>query len=149
MKTKLSTIFLYLFLQYSLFAYEPSHWEKSVVAACLILEASNQGEEGLVAVANVIYNRANHRPEMIYRVVKKPRAFSALNDRPNGFATHVTRASRDKNWRRALLIVEWLYEGSLWDTTKGATHYSRVEEYVPWMEGLTVTKIIGNHKFMK
>ena len=34
--------------------YQPCDWERQIVAACLILEASNQGEVGMQAVASVI-----------------------------------------------------------------------------------------------
>ena len=136
-------------------SYTPDQWERQIVAACLILEASNQGEQGMAAVANVMRNRADGNPSRIYREVKKPYAFSSLNSASTGktggrgFAGHVTRASRDPNWRTALRIVDKMYAGTLTDVTKGATHYTLVNEYVSWMRSMKLTVVIGSHKFLR
>lgn len=135
--------------------YVPDQWERQIVAACLILEASNQGEQGMIAVANVMNNRAGRNSKAIYREVKKPYAFTALNSATTGrtgnrgFAGHVTRASRDPNWQAALRIADRMYAGTLTDLTQGATHYTLVNEYVSWMKKMELTVVIGNHKFLR
>ncbi|MCZ6673769.1 MAG: cell wall hydrolase [Verrucomicrobia bacterium] len=135
--------------------YTPDQWERQIVAACLILEASDQGEQGMTAVANVMNNRAGGNPSRIYKEVRKPYAFTSLNSASTGktgsrgFAGHVTRASRDSNWRIALRITDRMYEGTLTDLTHGATHYSVVTEYVSWMRAMRQTVVIGNHKFLR
>lgn len=136
-------------------AYKPDPWARQIIAACLILEASDQGEHGMIAVANVINNRAYGKPSHIYRVVKKPYAFTSLNTATTGktgnrgYAGHVTRASRDRNWEAALNIVDRLYAGTLPDLTGGATHYSLVSEHVSWMKSMRQTVVIGSHKFLR
>ena len=67
-------------IQSSTFAsiYSPDPWERQIVAACLILEASDQGEQGMSAVANVISNRAGGNPRSIYKVVKKTIRFQLV-----------------------------------------------------------------------
>lgn len=136
-------------------SYAPDQWERQIVAACLVLEASNQGEQGMIAVANVMYNRANRNPKSIYTEVKKPYAFTSLNSATTGrtgnrgFAGHVTRASRDPSWRTALSVTDRMYAGQLTDLTRGATHYSLVNEYVSWMRTMELTVVIGKHKFLR
>ena len=136
-------------------AYTPDPWARQIVAACLILEASDQGERGMIAVANVMNNRAGGNPSRIYKEVKRPYAFTSLNAASTGrtgnrgYAGHVTRASRDPNWRTALRIVDRMYAGSLPDLTKGATHYSLVNEHVSWMRSMRLTVVIGSHKFLR
>ncbi|TVR50736.1 MAG: cell wall hydrolase [Puniceicoccaceae bacterium] len=133
-------------------AYTPDPWERQVVAATLILEASSDGEQGMRAVMAVIVNRANGNPRHIYREVRRPWQFSSLNTattrhNPRGFADHVRRASRDRNWRLALAIVDDGYAGRLVDITGGATHFSLVSENTAWMRQMRQTTVIGSHKF--
>jgi len=144
-------------IQSSTFAsiYSPDPWERQIVAACLILEASDQGEQGMSAVANVISNRAGGNPRSIYKVVKKTYAFSSLNGASTGktgnkgYAGHVTKASRDSNWRVALEITDRMYAGTLPDGTRGATHYTLVSAYESWMKTMRLTIVIGEHKFLR
>lgn len=136
-------------------SYTPDPWERQIVAACLILEASDQGEQGMIAVANVISNRAGGDPKLILKTVRRPYAFTSLNGATTGqtgsrgYAGHVTRASRDPNWRLALSVTDRLYAGSLTDLTRGATHFSLKGEYVSWMRSMQLTAIIGKHKFLR
>ena len=55
--------------------YTPDPWERRVSAACLVLEASGEGTIGLMAVANVISNRAGGDPRRFYKVVKNRRTW--------------------------------------------------------------------------
>ena len=84
-------------------AYTPDPWERQVVAACLVLEASGEGTIGLIAVANVISNRGGGDSRRFYRVVIKPYVFLSLNAGTEGktggrgYAPLVTKASRNPN----------------------------------------------------
>ncbi|MDQ8180082.1 cell wall hydrolase [Pelagicoccus sp. SDUM812005] len=133
----------------------PDPWERQVVAACLILEAANQGEAGMQAVAAVIGNRGQGDPSKYLAVVKKPYAFSAFNastgkgKQRQSFAALVSRASKDVNWPVALRIVDELYAGELADNTFGADHYSRKDELPSWSHGMRATTVIGDHLFFK
>ena len=109
----------------------------------------------MIAVANVMRNRADGNLKRVYKEVKKPYAFTSLNAASTGktgsrgYADHVRKASRDANWRTALNIVDRMYQGNLPDITKGATHYSLVNEYVSWMRSMRLTVVIGSHKFLR
>ena len=136
-------------------AYTPDPWERQVVAACLVLEASSEGPLGLMAVANVISNRADGNPRQFYKVVRTPYAFSSFNavtegrTGGQGYAPMVRKASRDPNWGLSLKVVDRLYAGTLQDLTNGATHFSLKRERASWMSEMKVTAIIGSHKFMR
>ncbi len=156
----MKTLFLSLILVFCgsvLLRAQPAEeaWERQVVAACLILEAANQGEAGMQAVAAVIRNRGEGDATRYLSVVKKPFAFSAFNvskDKGTGkqsFAALVSRASKDVNWPTALRIVDSLYSGELVDNTFGADHYSRKDELPSWSHGMRATTVIGDHLFFK
>ncbi len=134
-------------------SYQPCAWEKQIVAACLVLEAADQGELGMRGVASVILNRADGNHAKVMRVVKKPYAFSALNAATtgrtgsNGFASHVQKASRDRLWNSALQIVDELYTHSWRDVTNGADHYARKDLRPSWIRSMSRTTTIGSHAF--
>ena len=125
------------------------------MAACLVLEAADQGELGMRGVASVILNRADGKRSRVLGVVKKPYAFSALNTATTGrtgargFASHVQKASRDRLWRSALQMVDELYTSQGSDVTRGADHYARVELRPNWIRNKQRTTIIGAHAFYR
>ena len=92
-------------------AYTPDPWERQIVAACLILEASDQGERGMTAVANVIANRADKNARKYLKQVKRPYAFSSLNRATTGktgsrgYADHVRRGAPGRRRHRELLVL--------------------------------------------
>lgn len=135
--------------------YQVSDWERQIIAACLILEAADQGEIGMQAVAAVIANRAGGDPEKYILVVKKPYAFSALNAATTGktgargYADHIQRASMDMNWVKAKRLVDQLYAKSLADVTYGADHYTRRDTLPSWSHTMKATAVIGDHLFFK
>lgn len=129
-------------------------WGRQIVAACLVLEASDQGEKGMRAVASVIRNRAETFGPDILGVVRKPYAFTSLNEASTGrtgnrgYADHVRRASRDRNWKLACQIVNEMYTDRWADVTYGADHYVRSDLRTPaWAGDMYVTAIIGEHMF--
>lgn len=131
------------------------NWERQIVAACLILEAADQGAEGMQAVAAVIANRGSRKPNRYLKIVQHPYAFSAMNPAStaksgaDGYSKLVQRASKDRAWPVALKIVEALYEESLADNTFGADHYSRRDALPSWSHGMKATTVIGDHLFFK
>lgn len=128
-------------------------WERQIVAACLVLEASDQGEEGMRAVASVIRNRAETFGPNILGVVRKPYAFTSLNAASTGrtgsrgYADHVRKASNDRNWKMACAIVNEMYSDEWADVTYGADHYVRSDLRPHWAGDMSVTAIIGKHMF--
>lgn len=136
-------------------ASEDLDWNRKLIAACLILEAADQGEAGLQAVASVIANRAEKKPTDYIKVVTRPYAFSALNeastDKTGKFTYDqlVKKASKDRNWSLAVSIVDKMYQKTLTDNTFGANHYSRKDELPSWSHGMRATVVIGDHLFFK
>jgi spore germination cell wall hydrolase CwlJ-like protein len=135
-----------LFLSCSVFAQvKYTYNQNELVATCLILEASNQGKIGLEAVYEVILNRQNKSHKSLSEIVLQPKQFSCFNSKDS--KTLILKAKQDKNFETALEIVknnknEW--------TVKGATFY--YADYIPkpyWANGMTVTRKIGVHIFLK
>jgi N-acetylmuramoyl-L-alanine amidase len=123
-------------------------WNRQVVAAVLVLEADVDGEAGMIAVMNVIQNRASGFSETAYvKVVTKPKQFSCLNRK--GHATAVRTASRHDSWSLALSIVDRACSDTLPDTTGGATHYERRGTQAYWAKDMEQVAEIGSHVFYK
>ena len=59
--------------------YTLTQHERETIAACLVLEAANQGEFGMRSVMAVIRNRARALPELFAPTVLRSKQFSALN----------------------------------------------------------------------
>ncbi len=132
--------------------YTLSNTEREIVAACLVLEAANQGEFGMRSVMAVIRNRARGLPELFAPTVLRPKQFSALNSLTAGRETlwrMLTRAKRDMTWNAALGIVDDAWGESWHDPTHGATHYTRVGERTRWAQQLARTVTIGEHAFYR
>lgn len=126
--------------------------ERETVAACLVLEAANQGDFGMRSVMSVIRNRARGQPELFAPTVLRPKQFSALNQLTAGretLARVVGRARRDVMWSTALRIVDDAVHDAWHDPTGGATHYTRTGERTPWTRSLAKTVTIGSHSFYR
>lgn len=126
--------------------------ERQTVAACLVLEAANQGEFGMRSVMAVIRNRARGLPELFTPTVLRAKQFSAFNLLTAGRETHrrmLLRAMRDPMWSTALTIVDDAVHESWHDPTGGATHYTRTGERTPWTRSLAKTVVIGSHSFYR
>lgn len=115
----------------ALSAYDPKMEE--TYEAILITEAGGEGEDGMVAVGEVLRNRG-----------WSPRGFFGLarNDLQKFIAreSETTRRAARRACRRVL-------DGS--DLTKGATHYENVEAFgVPrWAKKMKITRKLGRHTF--
>lgn len=132
--------------------YALTQTEREVVAACLVLEAANQGEFGMRSVMAVIRNRARGLPELFASAVLRPKQFTALNPLTSGresFTQTLRRAKRDRTWDTALAIVDAAAEESWHDPTEGATHYIRSGERNRWTMRLAKTVTIGSHSFYR
>lgn len=126
--------------------------ERETIAACLVLEAANQGEFGMRSVMAVIRNRSRGLPELFSMTVLRPKQFSALNPLTAGRESPdslIGRAARDRMWPVALMIVDDATRHSWHDPTEGATHYARVGHPAPWTGRLAKTVTIGEHRFYR
>lgn len=132
--------------------YTLSSSEREIVAACLVLEAANQGDFGMRSVMAVIRNRARGQPELFAYTVLRPKQFSAFNQLTAGrdtFARTIARAKRDITWSTALRIVDDAVQDAWHDPTGGATHYTRTGERTAWTRRLAKTVTIGAHSFYR
>lgn len=132
--------------------YALSEWEREIVAACLILEAANQGDYGMRGVMAVIRNRARGLPELFAQTVLREKQFTALNKLTSGRESWwrlIRRAQRDRMWDTALQIVDDATLDTWRDPTGGATHYTRTGERTSWTRSLARTVTIGRHAFYR
>jgi spore germination cell wall hydrolase CwlJ-like protein len=133
--------------------------DKEILARTIFGEASNQGEEGMTAVGNVILNRyRSNLPkyktkdfEGIKSVILKPYAFTVYNDKKDENYNRMMSATKEnESYAKALDIAEKLLTGKIKDNTGGATHYFNPDEADPyWKDSplMTPLKKIGNHSF--
>lgn len=131
---------------------ELTHYERLVVASCLVLEAASEGPEGMQAVLNVIHNRADGDLTRVMGVVCKPKQFTALNGvtgvRNPDYGPLIERATLDRNFSAAYDMVVRMEKGQLKDITGGADHYHADHGDTPyWTENMTPTRTIGSHTF--
>lgn len=132
---------------------EVTHYERQIIASVLVLEAANQGEDGMLAVLHVINNRAEGDPSRAVSQVARRKAFSCLNDvtaqKHPDYGPALRRAMKDRTWPRAMQMVDDYVAGYLGDDlTEGATHYC-IHPPTAWREQMLFTKRIGAHQFFR
>jgi spore germination cell wall hydrolase CwlJ-like protein len=132
---------------------EVSHYERQIIAAVLVLEAANQGEDGMLAVLHVINNRAGGEPARALSQVARRKAFSCINSitsqKHPDYGPAIGRAMKDRTWSRAMQMVDAYCAGRLGaDNTGGATHYC-IHPPESWKEQMAFTKRIGLHVFFR
>lgn len=116
----------------------------SVPVQTIILESGGEGFEGMIAVANVIRNRAKARNMTYTAVCLQKWQFSCWNgSKARGGA--FIRKNRGV-WRDAL--DAWQVSESE-DITGGADHYHTKSVNPSWNRGMVQTVVIGNHRFYK
>ena len=129
--------------------------EKELLARAIYGEASNQGEEGMQAVGNVIMNRVKGKEwygNTLTDVILKDKQFSVFNDPESVNYKRMMGATEDDEvYQQALEIAESLILGNIDDNTEGATHYYNPDIVNPdWADSPLMTKLkkIGDHTFL-
>lgn len=123
------------------------------IAATLVLEAGGEKDvDGMVAVYNVLQNRAKIKKDSLYDQAMKPKQFSCWNaDEFDGMSRgdRVKKAKSHPKWEDAVRIVR--SGDAVADTTGGATHYYRRDMKNPpdWASTGQKTVVIGKHIFFK
>lgn len=140
------------FLPLSVSASPISNYERKIVAAVLVLEASSEGVEGMQAVLNVIYNRAGGDLSRVIPVTVKKGQFSSINSvtgkRNPDYSPILRRAYQHNNFNDAMELVRTMERGELEDITFGATHYHTARGSAPyWVTSLHYLTTIGGHHF--
>ena len=129
-----------------------SPYERQIVASVLVLEAASDGVEGMQAVLNVIYNRADRDVYRLIRAaVRRGSFYSMLSiwglQKPD-YGSILRRAQRDRYYPDAVKLVMKLEGGALPDTTHGATHYYLSSDQPPyWIGQMHYRVTIGSHHF--
>ena len=133
-------------------ANELSHYDRQIVASCMVLEAACDGAEGMQAVLNVILNRADgylHR--MVPETVKRG-AFSCMssvwNSSSPNYSPLIRRAqNHSQSYTTALRLITTMERGLLWDNTYGATYYHATSIRPYWLRDMSYITTIGGHHF--
>lgn len=122
--------------------------EENIVAIVLAGEAGGEGEIGMKAVACVIQNRMKKSGKTAKQIVTARKQFSAYED----------KALMKRNYAQVKEVADKIVSkiGSLEDITGGATNYvvkwlyeKKKDDPKHWISKMKITKIIGNHVFMK
>lgn len=127
---------------------------KNVIARTLWAEAKGDGEEGMRAVASVIFNRAMGNTNNIIPVIKKRKQFSCWNAMTESDWTDFKLKEKvGPEWAIANKIAEEMASGTFKVTTM-ANHYYNPDKCNPsWAkrENGEVRRftVIGNHRFMR
>jgi spore germination cell wall hydrolase CwlJ-like protein len=133
-------------------------YDEYIIATTLVGEAGGEGKIGMIAVANVLKNRAKATKENIANIALKPKQFSMWNSHTiNGSTVQDVHKKYVKDaypnngdiWDSAIEIVKNI--NNLNDNTGGATSYYNSSIVKPkWGEGSDTwknSKKIGNHVF--
>lgn len=114
-----------------------------VVAAVIVLEAGGEGKNGMLAVHEVISNRAkSNKIDSKYAEIRKPKQFSCLNKISDARAVQI--AAKHPAWPMALQIASNKIKSNL---VGGAISYHNTSVNPYWSKGKKLKKI-GNHLFV-
>ena len=120
------------------------------LAATIWGEARGESEEGKLAVASVIANRAA-RPGWWGRDIRSvclaPAQFSCWWDAQGPRVRNVDET--DPGFRACLKIARRVLSGNYRDPTGGADHYHRDDVRPSWARGRRAIRVIGRHWFYK
>lgn len=119
---------------------------------CVYGEARGEGQQGMLAVANVVKNRVEQRGTYVHQEILRDRQFSYFNNDWEMAKRDLEKfdckkdAESLKTAFKVSLMVMFNTKG---DNTKGATFYhaKRVKPY--WVDYVDLTVEIKNHVFYK
>lgn len=123
-----------------------------VLARTIWGEARGEGRDGMIAVANVVVNRANAGGwwgNSIREVCLKPWQFSAWNPTDPNLIRMLKVDDTDPQFADALQIAAAAVAGRLPDITGGATNYQVRGTGAAWAAGMQQTAAIGAHDFYR
>ena len=122
----------------------------SVRAGTLWGEARNQGDEGMIAVGNVIMNRVKAKSwygDHIKGVCLKAWQFSCWNENDPNREKILALDWSDNAFCKAVTLSYYFTKNKMDDNTNGATHYHTKTISPNWAEGKTPCAEIGDHLF--
>jgi spore germination cell wall hydrolase CwlJ-like protein len=136
--------------------------QEKCLATTIYGEARSEPEQGQVAVAYTLLNRAKNKT--ICDVALARKQYSVFNNNPTlrAIATSLHLLPEQKNtidqksWEMAVRVSRIVMYGLTPDPTNGATHYiadkvMKVKgyKYPKWSKEYKVVATISNHKFYK
>ncbi len=130
----------------------PSWEQRELIAAVIIAEAGGEGQKGMEAVYEVIWQRASLQERSYLAVITQRKQFSCLNGVKHDDL--IKRMSKHKHYewvRKSLLIfppltVHTVPNGQEKVNRNRADHYFAHKKVKPyWSNGKG--KVIGNHTF--
>lgn len=137
---------------------------EDIIAATLVDEAGGEkdAEKGMIAVMNVLMNRANGNILKAAAECLKPKQFSGWNvinkSDINSVNKFIDSKRKHAKFSMALKIVSQARSGNLKDITSGADHFlninltklqSKTSSLPSWFDKNKVTVVIGNHTFLR
>lgn len=137
--------------------------QEKCLAVTIYGEARSEPEQGQIAVAYTILNRAiKHRT--LCDVALAPRQYSVFNNNPKlraiAVSLHLIPEQKNiidqKSWEQAVRVAQMVTRKYVEDPTNGATHYlaakvmkSKGYHYPKWSREYKMVREIENHKFYK
>jgi len=91
-----------------------------------VLTLEDNTTKGMVAINNVVWNRAKGNPKNIRKVLLKRYQFTCLNPhtvKKKSLQDLVKKAKSRSNWNVAKSIAENTYKGKVHKSVEGGTHY--------------------------
>ena len=128
--------------------------QQNVIARTIWAEARADGDEGMKAVASVIYNRGGGNVAKMVDVIKTPKQFSCWNKMTKANWDRFVMKQKDgKEWEYANALAAQIMKAQFIPTTD-ATHYFNPNKVMPsWAYASTGVlrphDAIGDHYFMK
>lgn len=130
----------------------------SAALFCLSLNVYNEarGEQvkGQFAVAEVTWNRAEHKARKVCKVVTEPRQFSwtisgLKFERGHYHLTNKGTAKDKKAWNMSLQVAKYTMMGYAPDVVHGATYYHTKQVKPFWAKDYKLVAVVGQHLFYK
>ena len=127
--------------------------QQNVIARTIWAEARENGEDGMRAVASVIYNRGAGEIGRMTQVIKIPKQFSCWNKMtPADWTNFKMKERSGPEWEIANQIAAEIVNRQFRPITD-ATHYYNPHKVNPsWAYAggkLRPNELIGDHRFMK
>ena len=149
-------------LEFEIFeSYLPPILDDDIIAATLVGEAGGEGKEGMIAVYNVLGNRAAKKSTSRAGEALRPKQFSMrdsetsdVNKKSDFDKNKVNKVigiyKDESKWKDVWKLAIQIIKEDPKDTTGGASHYyAHKKTSFPGWGGWSKTKVIGNHTFGK
>ena len=125
--------------------------EVMCVTACVVLEAGGTTEDEIIAVANVIFNRAAERNLTPFQVISQRKQFSSMLPFKRKSKIDRTRllekAGQHPKFQKVFKLAMRGYRGELKDNTNGANHFHDVSVIPYWSVNMRLTAYSRNFRF--